>query len=29
MPESVWLLAVLIGYVIVTQWLLSKLGVPT
>jgi len=29
MPEWVWLVAVLVGYVIVTQWLLPKLGVPT
>jgi len=29
MPEWVWLIAVVIGYVILTQWLLPKLGVPT
>ena len=29
MPEWVWLVAVLIGYVVLTQWLLPKLGVPT
>jgi hypothetical protein len=29
MPEWVWLLAFLIGYVILTRWLLPKLGVPT
>lgn len=29
MPEWVWLLALLIGYVILTQWVLPKLGVPT
>jgi hypothetical protein len=29
MPEWVWLVAVLIGYVILTQWFLPKLGVPT
>jgi hypothetical protein len=29
MPEWVWLVAALIGYVILTQWLLPKLGVPT
>jgi hypothetical protein len=29
MPEWVWLVALLIGYVILTQWLLPKLGVPT
>ena len=29
MPEWVWLLVFLIGYVTLTQWLLPKLGVPT
>jgi len=29
MPEWVWLVAVLVGYVILTQWLLPKFGVPT
>ena len=29
MPEWVWLVAVLVGYLILTQWLLPKLGVPT
>jgi uncharacterized membrane protein len=29
MPEWVWLVAVLVGYMILTQWLLPKLGVPT
>jgi len=29
MPEWVWLIAVLVGYVALTQWLLPKLGVPT
>lgn len=29
MPEWVWLVAVLIGYLVLTQWLLPKLGVPT
>jgi hypothetical protein len=29
MPEWMWLIAVLVGYVILTQWLLPKLGVPT
>jgi hypothetical protein len=29
MPEWVWLLALLVGYVILTQWLLPTLGVPT
>jgi len=29
MPEWVWLVGVLVAYVILTQWLLPKLGVPT
>ena len=29
MPEWVWLVAVLVGYVTLNQWLLPKLGVPT
>lgn len=29
MPEWIWMVAVLIGYVVWTQWLLPKLGVPT
>lgn len=29
MPEWIWLLALLVAYVILTQWLLPKLGVPT
>lgn len=29
MPEWVWLIAVVVGYVTLTQWLLPKLGVPT
>jgi hypothetical protein len=29
MPEWLWLLALLAGYLAVTQWLLPKLGVPT
>lgn len=29
MPDWVWMVAVLIGYVVLTQWLLPKLGVPT
>lgn len=29
MPEWGWLVAFLIGYVILTQWLLPKLGIPT
>jgi hypothetical protein len=29
MPEWIWLVAVVVGYVILTQWLLPKLGIPT
>jgi len=29
MPEWVWVVAVLVVYVILTQWLLPKLGIPT
>lgn len=29
MPEWIWMVAVLIGYVVLTQWLLPKLGVPS
>jgi len=29
MPEWVWIVAFLVGWVILTQWLLPKLGVPT
>jgi len=29
MREWIWMVAVLVGYVILTQWLLPKLGVPT
>jgi hypothetical protein len=29
MPEWVWLIALLVGYIGLTQWLLPKLGVPT
>ncbi len=29
MPEGVWFIAVLVGYLLLTQWLLPKLGVPT
>jgi len=29
MPEWIWLVAVLVGYVVLTRWLLPKLGVPT
>lgn len=29
MPEWGWMTALVVGYVILTQWLLPKLGVPT
>lgn len=29
MPNWVWGVAFLVAYVVVTQWLLPKLGVPT
>ena len=29
MPEWIWLVALLVGYVVLMQWLLPKLGVPT
>ena len=29
MPEWVWGIAFLAGYLVLTQWLLPKLGVPT
>ena len=29
MSEWVWLIAVVVAYVVLTQWLLPKLGVPT
>lgn len=29
MPQWVWLVADLIGWLVLTQWLLPKLGVPT
>jgi hypothetical protein len=29
MPEWVWVVAFLAGYIVLTQWLLPKLGVPT
>lgn len=29
MPQWVWLIAILIGYIALTQWLLPKLGFPT
>ena len=29
MPQWVWVVIFVIGYVVLTQWLLPKLGVPT
>jgi hypothetical protein len=29
MPNWVWRVAFLVAYVVLTQWLLPKLGVPT
>jgi hypothetical protein len=29
MPEWVWAVAFVAGYILLTQWLLPKLGVPT
>lgn len=29
MPEWIWAVAFLVAYVLLTQWLLPKLGVPT
>ena len=29
MPQWLWLVVVLVAYIVVTQWLLPKLGVPT
>jgi hypothetical protein len=29
MPNWIWGVALLIAYVVLTQWLLPKLGVPT
>jgi hypothetical protein len=29
MPEWVWVVAFVVAYVVLTQWLLPKLGVPT
>lgn len=29
MPDWVWFVALFAGYLILTQWLLPKLGVPT
>jgi hypothetical protein len=29
MPEWVWAVAFIVAYLLLTQWLLPKLGVPT
>ena len=29
MPQWLWLVVFLVAYIVVTQWLLPKLGVPT
>ncbi len=29
MPQWVWVIAVVVGWVVLTQWLLPKMGVPT
>jgi len=29
MPQWAWAVAFLVGYIVLTQWLLPKLGVPT
>lgn len=29
MPDWLWMIVVLVGWVFLTQWLLPKLGVPT
>ncbi len=29
MPQWVWVIVFVAGYVVLTQWLLPKLGVPT
>lgn len=29
MPQWFWVIIFLVGYIVVTQWLLPKLGVPT
>ena len=29
MPEWGWFVLVVVGYIVLTQWLLPKLGVPT
>jgi hypothetical protein len=29
MPDWLWMVLLVVGYVVVTQWVLPKLGVPT
>ncbi len=29
MPNWLWMVLLLVGYVVLTQWVLPKLGVPT
>ena len=29
MPDWIWFVVVIVGYLFLTQWLLPKLGVPT
>lgn len=29
MPDWAWMIALFVGYLVLTQWLLPKLGVPT
>jgi hypothetical protein len=29
MPEWVWMVLLVVGYIAVTQWLFPKLGIPT
>ena len=29
MPEWVWMIVFVVAYLVLTQWLLPKLGVPT
>lgn len=29
MTDWIWLVSFLVGYIVLTQWLLPKLGIPT
>lgn len=29
MPQWLWVVVFVVGYIVLTQWLLPKLGVPT